>query len=202
MLKALDYNGEANAFDILRAMEWVYDNCDNYNIDCVCMSFGSNPLDKNDPLVMSANALTSKGITIVAAAGNSGPEPRTIKSPGVSSKIITVGGVNDRNQEFSVPDFSSRGPAYSIYKPDILAPAVDIQSLNYKDLDTIPYTKMSGTSVATPIVAGTVLLIKQLNPYFTPQQTKRFITTKTITLPQSIGGGRNKQGYGVLNLKT
>ena len=60
---------------------------------------------------------------------------------------------------------------------------------------------MSGTSVATPIVAGTALLIKQMYPNYLPNQIKRYLMTKTITLPQSIGGGRNKQGYGILNLK-
>lgn len=201
MLKALDKRGEASAFNILDSMEWIYNYGKEYNIDAVCMSFGSNPLDRNDPLAMGANALYNKGITVIAAAGNSGPEPRTIKSPGVSNKIITVGGVDDRQEQISVPDFSSRGPAYSIYKPDLLAPSVEIVSTNFENVENIPYTTMSGTSVATPIVAGTVLLLKQINKDLTPLQIKRLLLKNTITLPQNIGGGRNKQGFGFLNLK-
>lgn len=201
MLKALDKNGEANAFNILSGMEWIYDNFKEYNIDAVCMSFGSNPLDKDDPLVIGANALVKSGITVICAGGNSGPEPRTIKSPGVSNKVITVGGVNDREEDLIVPEFSSRGPAYSFFKPDILAPAVDIISTNYRDLEEVPYTTMSGTSVATPIVAGTVILLKQLKPDLTPIRIKNIITSNTLLLPSAIGGGRNKQGYGMLKIK-
>ena len=52
----------------------IYDNKDKYNIRVVCMSFGSPPLDKNDPLVLGAEALWDIGVVVVAAAGNSGPE--------------------------------------------------------------------------------------------------------------------------------
>ena len=202
MLKALDRNGEASALSVLKAMEWIFDNAKNYDIDVVCMSFGSNPLDKNDPLSLGVSSLIdNRGITVVVAAGNSGPESRTIKSPGVNNKAITVGGVDDRmgDNNLTVPDFSSRGPAYSFYKPDLLSPAVDIVSTSNDDNNI--YTIMSGTSVATPIVAGTALLIKQIYPNLTPGQVKRLLLSNTILLPQNIGGGRNKQGYGVLKIK-
>ena len=98
-LKALNASGEASADKILNAMEWVYDNHSEYNIKIVCMSFGSDPLGFNDPIMAGAEALWRAGIVVVAAAGNSGPEYQTIKSPGVSSQIITVGGLNDNRAD-------------------------------------------------------------------------------------------------------
>ena len=86
-IKALNQNGEANAVTILDAMQWIYDNVKKYNIKVVCMSFGSEPLGNNDPIMKGAEVLWNKGITMVAAAGNSGPEFETIKSPGISPKI-------------------------------------------------------------------------------------------------------------------
>ena len=87
------------------------------------------------------------------------------------------GAFNDKrneNDEFSkerlsIADFSSRGPAFNFYKPDCLASGVNIKGLkNNKNL----FTKMSGTSVATPIVAGVCALIIQKYPQITPNQLK------------------------------
>ena len=73
------------------------------------MSFGSVPLSKNDPLILGAEALWNIGVVVVAAAGNSGPELETIKSPGFSNKIITVGGLDDKriNQEFNFNNYNT-----------------------------------------------------------------------------------------------
>src|SRR5574344_2025350 len=57
MLKALDKNGETGALTILQAMQWVYENRKKYNIKVVCMSFGSQPLESGDPLMLGAEAL-------------------------------------------------------------------------------------------------------------------------------------------------
>jgi len=98
-LKALDKNGETGAFTILEAMQWIYDNKEKYNIKVVCMSFGATPLNNNDPLIKGAERLWNSGVVVVAAAGNSGPMNETIKSPGISNKIITVGALNDNRTE-------------------------------------------------------------------------------------------------------
>jgi len=134
-LKALDENGETGAFTILEAMQWIYDHKDKYNIKVVCMSFGSNPLTSNDPLLKGAEKLWNSGITVVAAAGNSGPSEQTIKSPGISNKIITVGALNDnrdendnyKKEDFEIAEFSSRGPAFNYFKPDCIASGVNIK---------------------------------------------------------------------------
>lgn len=200
-LKALNSKGEASADKILNAMEWIYDNHEKYNIKIVCMSFGSEPLGYNDPIMSGAEALWRKGIVVVAAAGNSGPEYQTIKSPGVSSQVITVGGFNDNrldeknfNKEyFEVAEFSSRGPAFQRYKPDLVAPSVDIISCSLKN----DYTTLSGTSVATPMIAGLCGLILEANPLLKPIEVKKILLSscKPITF------NRNFEGLGYPQIK-
>ncbi len=200
-LKTLNANGETGAFNILGAMQWVYDNAEKYNIKIACMSFGSTPLGNGDPLTAGAEALWNKGIIVVAAAGNSGPDEKSIKSPGVSSKIITVGAMDDNRKSddsfdeklFTVADFSSRGPAFSNYKPDVLAPGVNIVSTCNKKGKF--YSKLSGTSVATPIVAGLACLIVEKYPSITPNEVKSLLFKSA----RSIVNNRNAEGFGFID---
>ena len=123
----------------------------------------------------------------------------TIKSPGFSNKIITVGGLDDKriNQEFNfnnfeIASFSSRGPAGYFYKPDLVAPAVNIIGAS---CDKNFYTKMSGTSVATPMIAGICCLILSKYPYLTPDQLK----VRLLNNCKCITGNKNLEGFGVAN---
>ena len=198
-IKALDKNGETGANTILSAMQWVYDNKKNYNIKVVCMSFGSDPIGINDPLVKGAEALWDKGIVVVGAGGNSGPESETIKSPGASGKIITVGALNDNRYgdlydvtKFGVADFSSRGPIFNRYKPDVLAPGVDVVGACNFHQEKKYYDIMSGTSVSTPMIAGMCCHIIKNHPDYTPDMIKKYI----INHCNSIVGDRNAEGYG------
>lgn len=195
-IKALNETGEASAVKILEAMQWIYENHKKYNIKVVCMSFGSEPLGENDPIMKGAEELWKKGLTVVAAAGNSGPEYKSIKSPGISKNIITVGGFDDNriNGEdfnpkfFEIAEFSSRGPAFNQFKPDFVAPAVDIVSCGIDE----PYTTLSGTSVATPMIAGLSALLYEKEPKLTPSQVKSII--KQLSSP--ITFNQNKEGFG------
>lgn len=209
-IKALEANGESGAYKILEAMQWIADNYIKYNIRVVCMSFGSTPLGKNDPLILGAEALWNKGIVVVVAGGNNGPESNTIKSPGFSPKIITVGALDDGRGEvsddlssfipspkdFKVATFSSRGPAGYFYKPDLLAPGVNVTGALFDTKDNSFYTKMSGTSVATPIVAGICADIISRYPAITPDMLK----IRLLNSCHSLGLSRNDEGYGVLDL--
>ena len=198
-IKALDSNGESSAVRILEAMQWVAENHNKYNIKVVCMSFGSEPLGFLDPIMKGAEALWQKGITIVSAGGNSGPNPETIKSPGISGKIITVGGFNDNRIDdsynknfFEIANFSSRGPALGRVKPDVVAPAVDIISISNKG----GYTTLSGTSVATPMVAGLCATLYKINNRLSPNQIKRYILASCTP----ISYNRFAEGNGFPNL--
>ena len=201
MLKALDHNGETGSMTILNAMQWIYENRQKYNIKVVCMSFGSEPLDAGDPLMLGAEALWNSGIVVVAAAGNSGPETGTIKSPGISGKIITVGALDDGRtagdfdvQNFKIAKFSSRGPAYNFYKPDCIACGVDIVSTSNVPQEF--YSKMSGTSVSTPMVAGSCALLLEKYPNLSPNAIK----SKIMNSCQRFQFDRNTEGFGVLDV--
>lgn len=192
MIKALNKNGETSSNKILDAMQYVFEHAEELNIKVVCMSFGADDIGKNDPLQKGANALWDKGIVVVAAAGNSGPDNSTIKSPGTSEKIITVGGLNSSQDNLSVADFSSRGPVKEKFKPDLIAPSVDIVGAS-NDCST-PYLTMSGTSVATPIVAGICAGIIEKHPDFSPNQTKYFLLNHCTHLSYD----KNSEGFGYL----
>ena len=180
-IKALGKNGGSNSNVILDAMQWVFENHKKYNISVVCMSFGAESGEHFDPLSSGAEALWKAGITVVAAAGNSGPKEGSIKSPGNNPYIITVGALDIKNNKTA--NFSSRGPTIYGHKPDLLAPAVDIISCNNKAL---PYTSMSGTSVATPIVAAVCAVVKSKYPNMSNNEIKKFLISHCCKLTGNI----------------
>ncbi len=194
ILKALNSDGQTQAFKVLDAMQWVYENRKKYNIKVVCMSFGSTPLARNDPLSLGASSLWDAGITVVSAVGNDGPKPESVKSPGSCSKIITVGCADTTKVNIEVADFSSRGPIFDIIKPDLIAPGVDITSLAN---GPVFLTQMTGSSVSTPFVAGVAALLLERNPYLLPNQIKSLIMYSANRLDCSP----NDCGMGVLNAK-
>lgn len=196
VIKALDSGGETTSIKILQAMQWVLDNSEKYNIKVVCMSFGSLLGDKNDPLMFGVEVLWNNGITVVCAGGNSGPELSTIMSPGASKKVITVGSLDEIEHGLIVADFSSRGPVGNYYKPDLLVPGVNITSTNVFHLNKKFYTKMTGTSVSTPMVAGVVSLLYKINPNYSPDQIKYML----ISACTKITGDKNSEGFGYLDL--
>lgn len=201
-LKALDANGNGNTSDILAAMQWVADNHRKYNIKVVNLSLGIDAAnfdidgdginDIDDPLVLGANALVNMGITIVVAAGNSGPMPGSITSPGTSPMVITVGSIDSQGE---VPDFSSRGPTSDgSPKPDLIAPGMDILSLEAGTNKR--YIRQSGTSMSAPVVAGAAACLHSSNPKITPAQVKAFLMSKAVPQKEI---DRDAQGAGLLN---
>lgn len=195
MIKALDNAGETNSQTILDAMQYIYDIRKKYNIKVVCMSFGADYSGANDPLQQGAISLWNSGLVVVAAAGNSGPEHNSIKSPGTGSRIITVGGLDDGRGDgkIKIADFSSRGPVDSRFKPDIIAPSVDITSTcNNTKLSL--YTTMSGTSVATPIIAGICAMLINQNPKASPDKIKHIL----LNMAHPLTHNKNDEGFGYI----
>lgn len=202
-IKALDDKGEGGVFNILKAMQWIIDNKSKYNIKIVCMSFGSVVVEKNDPLILGAEALWKNGICVVCAAGNSGPDNGTIKSPAASTRIITVGALDDDRKNdkidsssFKVANFSSRGPILNNFKPDLIAPGVDVASCSVFKKTKVFYEKMSGTSIASPMVAGICSLIVRKYPNITPVEIKNLLLKNCV----KINNDRNSEGFGWLNV--
>jgi subtilisin family serine protease len=134
----------------------------------VSMSLGGDPGDGTSPLERAVDELSSTSTTLfVIAAGNSGPEPGTITSPGAAASALTVGAVDGTD---AMADFSSRGPLINgVIKPNIVAPGVNIVAAraagtSLGDPVDDNYTALSGTSMATPHVAGIAAILKQEHP--------------------------------------
>ncbi len=201
-VKALDDTGSGSTSDILAGIQWVVDNKDKYNIKILNLSLGT-PADttyREDPLAKGAAAASNYGICVVTAAGNSGPNRRTINSPGISPFVITVGSIDDNRttsyEDVFVAEFSSRGPTLSgEIKPDIMAPGVDIVSLSNKNPSG--YTSHSGTSMSTPFVSGAIALLYEKNSNISPDQAKRIVKSTAIPIR---GESRISQGAGVADI--
>lgn len=195
MVKALDKNGETSSNKIVEAMQYIYSIRKKFGIKVVCMSFGADYTGKNDPLQKGALALWNSGLVVVAAAGNSGPKSMSIKSPGTGSRIITVGGLDDgrTDEQIRIADFSSRGPVDSRFKPDLVAPSIDITSTNANFKQGL-YAQMSGTSVATPMIAGVCALMLASSPKLSPDKVKYSLLNMCTPLTLN----KNEEGYGYL----
>ena len=192
-IKALDGEGNGTASDILAAMQWTVNHRRHFNIRVVNLSLGvsADHEDDSDPLIRGVEALTRFGLCVVAAAGNSGPKPHTISSPGISPYAITVGAHDGSH----VASFSSRGPTpQGLVKPDLVAPGVDILSLAN---DSAGYIRQSGTSMAAPFVSRAAAGLCQDYPFSGPMLIKELLLSRTIPLNDETS---DAQGRGALVL--
>jgi hypothetical protein len=161
---------------IIAGMEWAAQQ----GADVANMSLGGGDTPGIDPMEAAVNSLSEEyGTLFVIAAGNSGSDA-SIGSPGSADAALTVGAV-DRDD--TLAGFSSRGPRIGdgAVKPDVTAPGVDIVAALHSDAtigDPVEpgYTALSGTSMATPHVAGAAALLKQQHPDYTGQQLKGLLS--------------------------
>ncbi|MFE7326777.1 S8 family serine peptidase [Streptomyces sp. NPDC057565] len=189
--KVLNDSGFGAESWIIAGMQWAVDQ----KADVVSMSLGSpTPTDCTDPMSVAAEELAqSKNTLFVVAAGNSGPTLNTVSSPGCAPSVLTVGAV-DRDD--STAQFSSRGPVIDAHtlKPEIAAPGVAISAAAAGGRGVYAYRTMSGTSMATPHVAGAAAIVKQRHPDWTAQQIKAaLVSSAKSDIPGDVretGGGR------------
>ena len=176
---------------IIAGMEWAA----GQRARIVSMSLGSSePSDGTDPLSQAVDQLTEQtGTLFVIAAGNAGAEA-WITPPGTADSALTVAAVDPADQ---LADFSSRGPRYGDYslKPDIAAPGIDILAAKAGGNATDGYYQsMSGTSMATPHVAGAAAILAQQHPDWHAAELKNALMSTAKKLDghtaYQVGAGR------------
>lgn len=202
--KVLDSSGGGYFSDVVAAIYWavngrdgVYGTADDYMADAISLSLGTSPpytykgfCDNVLPdLTNAIKYARSKGVIVVVAAGNSGKAGVSI--PGCISDSTAVGAVNSSDK---IASFSGRGNGV-----DITAPGVGI----YSAWTGTGYVTASGTSMATPMISGTVALIKHSHSGYTVTQVENalFNTAKdlgTIGKDTAYGWGR-ADSYAAVN---
>lgn len=190
--KVLNDEGQGYQSWILAGMEWAARDA---GAKVISMSLGGGASDGSDPLSQAVNQLSAEtGALFTIAAGNSGPEAKTVAAPGAADAALTVGAV-DHNDKLA--DFSSRGPRWgdNAVKPEITAPGVGIlAALSRHAGGGGDYMKLSGTSMATPHVAGAAALLAAEHPDWTGQQLKDALVSTSKPTPQytafQAGAGR------------
>jgi serine protease AprX len=179
-----------------------------------------------DPLTLAAKRVVDAGVVVVTAAGNIGKRADGkiqyggITAPGNAPWVLTVGAYSHEGTLTRVDDkigtFSSRGPTAKDFnaKPDVVATGVGMASLAVPgstlylskptmllkgafNMSTKPYLSLTGTSMASPVVAGTVALMMQANPRLTPNLVKAIIEYTA----QDMRYDAMTQGAGFLNAK-
>ncbi|MFU8850183.1 S8 family peptidase [Micromonospora sp. SL1-18] len=156
---------------IVAGMQWAAES----GASVVNMSLGGPNSPEVDPLEQAVNSLTAQhGTLFVIAAGNDGADD-TVSSPATAEAALAVAAFTKSDE---LAEFSSRGPSADGWavKPEIAAPGVDIVAARGKDgflgEPGQLYMPLSGTSMATPHVAGAAALLSQAHPKWTPAQLK------------------------------
>ena len=219
-VRVIDGNGSSNVSTILRGLQWVLANRTTYNIRVINMSLGAAPTGsyKSDLMATAAEVLNFAGVTVVVSAGNTGPLAGTVTTPGTDPYVVTVGALDDNGTSLPFDDlmavFSARGrtPFDYLSKPDLVAPGRKMISLRSPGsaLDTLfpdrqvtatgaltaDYYRLSGTSMAAPVVTGVIALMLERNPNLSPAQIKRRLKSSATML--SFGTAFDR-GAGLVN---
>lgn len=215
---------------VVTAYDYMLDQPDLLGIDVVNNSWGNSyrQFDPRDPVAQATKAVADQGVTVVFAAGNSGAEDvsASLNPFSQSPWVISVAaGTLDRHRG----DFSSNGLTYDnsqptaigagghttflgdrqgLVHPDVTAPGVDISS-TCDTLGTVigpcppgENASASGTSMASPHIAGAAAVLKQAQPALTPDQVRQALqATATPVAGESTSSLPFWEvGYGYANL--
>ena len=202
-LKVLDRNGNGKVSAAIAAMDWVIRNQRKFNIRVLNFSAGvqeNSQEEESRLLVEWIERVWDAGIAVVVAAGNMEPARGSVTVPGTSRKVITVGfcdEVSGRHRSIRRGQYSGRGPtAECICKPEITAPGFQVTSCSNLRQASGYYCVKSGSSMATPVVAGAVCLLLSVHPELTNVEVKMRLRRSG----DDLGLPMEQQGWGRINL--
>ena len=204
--KVLDRQGNGSVCNVMEGIRWILALKEKRQIRIVNISVGAKPqLDsiEEKKLLSGVEMLWDAGLVVVVSAGNYGPKERSVAVPGSSRKVITVGTARNSQIVNIHPreewNYSGRGPTdMCVVKPDLVAPGTHVISCNGQYLHRWkkPYIAKSGTSMATPVVAGAIACLLSKYPDMTNVEVKLRLWE---SCKHESGGG---QGWGMLNMKS
>ncbi|MGE5246494.1 MAG: S8 family serine peptidase [Betaproteobacteria bacterium] len=224
-IRVLGADGVGLTSDVIAGIDWAIAHRSTFNLRVINLSLGHPVTEpaETDPLCAAVQRAVAAGLVVVASAGNAGKAEDGsmilggITSPGNSPYAITVGAVNHwgtvpRNDD-TLTTYSSRGPArYDLaVKPDVAAPGNKIVSLEasqsylastYGFLHVAgppsnAYMRLSGTSMAAPMVSGAAALLLQGQPSLGPAQIKIAIQAGATYMPDAglMGAGAGSADF-------
>ncbi len=206
-VKVSDDQGASTASNVVQGLQWVLAHKQTYNIRVVNLSLNSTAPDSYnvDPIDAAVEILWFNGIVVVVSAGNSGG----VYAPANDPFVITVGAVDDHGStnlaNHTLATYSMYGTTTDGFsKPDVVAPGSNLVSLsgNVNCVICVAhpanvvngpsgsiYLRMSGTSMAAPVVSGVVALLLQSNPALNPDQVKYRLKATAHYVGAGTGAG-------------
>jgi serine protease AprX len=213
-VKVSNSQGQATTSNVVAGLQWINWNRQGLNIKVVNISLNSsvNESYNTNPIDAAVEVLWVNKIVVVVSAGNNGRN--ALYPPANDPFAIVVGAIDDRGTSSRSDDVRASYSGYgqtidNFTKPDLVAPGSNLISLMVNNTNTLPvahpgniinggsaqYFRMSGTSMAAPVVAGAVALLLQDEPTLTPDQVKYRLKATTYQL-----GDRTGTGAGALDI--
>ncbi|MGQ3413434.1 S8 family serine peptidase [Natrinema sp. LN54] len=171
-VRALDENGVGSLADIADAIQWSADA----GADIVNLSLGVD--GSYDTLTAACEYAADRGVLLVGAAGNDGSD--RVFSPAAEDTVVAVSALEDGD---SIASFSNTGPAI-----ELAAPGSRIVSSVTGD----DYARMSGTSMAAPVVSGVAGLALSAHPDLSRTELREHLRATAV----DIGLDGDEQGHG------